>query len=155
MGHYVGLRFSAKLKPEFIDVVALLLEVGKSTLTAWRYVALASHDERHAFLLPWSELDRAGQIPFGSAEEVAWESRNELDGDVWCVCCATKNEQTLEYFIMEILPRMSLEVPFCETCIEAGHPEHPYATGYPATRIADPAMLALADALRQVEQLES
>lgn len=156
MGHYVGLRFTAKLKPEFVDVVALLLEVGKSTTSAWKFAALASIDERHSFLLPWSEQDRAGQIPFGYPQDMpeGWEPLNELDEGTWRVCCATKNEVTLEYFITNVLPQMSIEVPSCETCIEAGHPEHPRAEGRPRTRIADPAMLALAHALRQVEQLD-
>lgn len=157
VGHYVGLRFTAKLKPEFIDVVALLLEVGRSTLTAWKYVALASTDERHAFLLPWSEQDRAGHIPFGNAQSAsyAWESTNTLEEDTWTVCCALKNEHTLEYFLTKVLPNMALEVPFCETITEGGHPEHPHDDGHPKTRIADPALLALAEALRQVEQVES
>lgn len=81
-----------------------------------------------------------------------WEATNELEGDLWRVCCATKNGQTLRYFLIEVLPRMSLEVPFCETCIEAGHPEHLNDPGTPRTYLIDPAMRALADALLEVER---
>lgn len=155
MGHYIGLRFSAKLKPEFINIVAQLLEIGKSTRGAWHHVALQALDA--GFLLAWSAEDRADQIPFGYPQDMPtdWEARNNLNEDVWSVCCATKNEQTLRYFLKEVLPKMSLEVPFCEVCVEAGHPEHPTACGIPQTVVVDPAMRALEEALRELDRLRA
>lgn len=153
MGHYIGLRFTAKLKPEFVEVVARLLDVGESTRTAWHHVALQTLDAD--FLLTWSEQDRASHIPFGYPQGMPadWEARNTLNEDIWSVCCATKNERTLRYFLEEVLIRMSLEIPFCEVCIEADHPSFPSATGVPRAYKIDPAMRALAAAFLELDQL--
>lgn len=138
-------------------MVGLLLDAGRRTpftKAAWRYVALASADERHHFLREWGEQDRAGHIPFGYPQNMPmdWEPQNELDGDIWRVCCGTKNEDTIEYFITEVLPRMSLEVLFCETCVEDGHPDYRVAMGgQPRMRLVG----HLGAALRQVDQTGS
>jgi hypothetical protein len=154
VGHYIGLRFTAKLRPEFVHVVDRLLDVGKSTLGAWHVIALETRDA--PFLLPWSEKDRADQIPFGYPQDMPldWDSMNALDGDVWSVCCATKSESTLRYFLEEVLIKMSLEIPFCEVCIAEGHPDLS-SSGVPQMYVIDPAMRSLAAALLEVEQLQA
>lgn len=154
MGHYIGLRFTAKLRPEFVHVVDRLLDVGKSTLGAWHVIALETLDAD--FLLPWSEQDRANQIPFGSVVDMPedWEDRNTLSENVWSVCCSTKNERTIRYFLEEVLIKMSLEIPFCEVCVADGHPELP-SDGVPKTIVLDPAMRALSAALLELEQLHA
>lgn len=154
VGHYIGLRFTAKLKPEFVHVVDRLLDVAKSMSGAWRIIALETLDAD--FLWSWAEQDRANQIPFGYPQDMPedWEYRNNLTEDTWSVCCATKNERTLKYFLEEVLIKMSLEIPFCEVCVAEGHPEIT-SDGVPKTIVLDPAMRALSAALLELEQLHA
>lgn len=154
MGHYIGLRFTAKLKPEFVPVVARLLDVGQSTTRAWHIIACETLGTD--FLLAWAAYDRAAQIPFGAVIDMPedWKDRNTLNEDIWSVCCSTKNEKTIKYFLEEVLLRMSLEIPFCEVCVADNHPEIP-SDGVPKTYVIDPAMRALAAALLELDQLRA
>jgi hypothetical protein len=156
VGHYVGLRFAAKLKPEFVEVIRRLnnVPIGWAP-SSWDW-ALLKLPKDH-FLVFWAKQDRAISIPFGppSGMPEDWDHKNDLSGDTWSVCCSSKNAQTIEYFLSEVLPTMSLEVPFCETCIERGHPEYAPEHCGPKTRQVDPAMLSLGKALRELDKLNS
>jgi hypothetical protein len=108
VGHYIGLRFSAKLKPDFIHVVRDFYRFAKKDgRTAWREVSLLYPS--HLFLSAWAQQDRAHLLPLGADMPDGWEWESSLLDNRWRVCCGMKNKDTIDYFLQNVLPHMVQE----------------------------------------------
>ena len=100
MGMYTGLRFSARLKPEYVDQIQALIDSDMICPSPWEAF---EHESIKAF----ATFPRSSMIPFGSICYMpdGWDQTNRIEDGLWHVCCSLKNYSgEVTKFINSVLP---------------------------------------------------
>lgn len=128
MGMYTGLRVTAKIKPEFSDLIRHLHEIDPFV---WSNRWERAMDVSGVRFDEWLAFDRCNQIPFGMLCYMpddfgrTDEGDHEYDPDIriWEFACSLKNyEGEIKFFVEKVLKVISEEIYRCESLYE----EFPY-----------------------------
>ncbi len=124
MGEYTGLRLTADLSPQGVEVVSRLM-----TTRAWA-VAVCGLDEMPSTdedaIDEWLALGRVDFIPFGASAYLdgEYDIAPEHKGTRWSFGCSLKNyEDEIEGFLSHVLPWLIARPCVAHTRLEAEEEE--------------------------------
>lgn len=123
MGMYTGLRFKAIIKQEYIDDIQKMLKSNNDE--PWE-------DCESDVLKSFAKISRSSFIPFGCLAYMpdCWENEDGTDSDGFerdfnnetgrfAFQCSLKNyDETIEYFINNVVPIICDKLIHCETLYE-------------------------------------